>query len=295
MGHVPHTPEELLSLSPVGRARKCSNSISVRAFLDEDDDLSLEEIKNRQNTARNNTQPTISAFGDAKCDILPLEQETNLIEAATLPSPHSSKNGFCSPLSGNRTLGRKKPEAPSVGEALLSPVSGLTVEFDKLNLQGLGSNFSKTPNKNMNTRDKKSLTSRMDAVESDSLELPAADTVTNNQARTESEMSAEMAKIRLGPDAPVQEAQQRCGSVSSEPSGVPGAKEPVQGLFLFGYEWGVCACLRPWECIWPLPDAVGGRGGGRALGRHPLVFFTLLSTHNLVGRVFPAPISSMSW
>ncbi|XP_045671613.1 ankyrin repeat and LEM domain-containing protein 2 [Ursus americanus] len=222
--------------SAFGRARKCSNSISVRAFLDEDDDLSLEEIKNRQNTARNNTQPTISAFGDAKCDILPLEQETNLIEAATLPSPHSSKNGFCSPLSGGRTLGRKKPEAPSAGEALLSPVSGLTVEFDKLNLQDLGSNFSKTPNKNMKTRDKKSLTSRMDAVESDLLELPAADTVTNNQTRTESEMSAEMAKIRLGPHAPVQEAQQRCGSLSSERSGVPTAKEPVQRLFLFGEE-----------------------------------------------------------
>ncbi|XP_036730163.1 ankyrin repeat and LEM domain-containing protein 2 isoform X3 [Balaenoptera musculus] len=51
--------------SALGRHRKCSNSISVRAFLDEDDDMSLEEIKNRQNTARNTTQPTAAAFGDS--------------------------------------------------------------------------------------------------------------------------------------------------------------------------------------------------------------------------------------
>ncbi|XP_077731239.1 ankyrin repeat and LEM domain-containing protein 2 isoform X1 [Canis aureus] len=221
--------------NPFGHARKCSNSISVRAFLDEDDDLSLEEIKNRQNMARNNTQPTISTFGDSKCDILPLEQKTDLIEASTLTSPHSSKNGFFSHLSSGRTLGRKQPEAPSTEEALLSSVSGLTVELDKLNLEDLGSNFSKTPNKITKSRDRKSLTSRMDVVESDSLEPPAVDTLRNNQSRTESEMSAKIAKIRLGPDAPVHKAQQS-GSVSSEPSGVPTTKEPVQRLFLFGEE-----------------------------------------------------------
>ncbi|XP_047552817.1 ankyrin repeat and LEM domain-containing protein 2 isoform X1 [Lutra lutra] len=222
--------------SAFGRARKCSNSISVRAFLDEDDDLSLEEIKNRQNTARNNTQPAVSTFGDSKCDILPLEQETSLIEASTLTSPHGSKNGFCGPLSGSRTPGRKRLEAPGVGEALISPVSGLTVEFDKLQLQDLGSNFSKTPNKSKKTRDKKSFTSRADAVESDLLEPPAADALTENQTRTESEMSAKMAKIHLGPDTPLPEVQQNCGSMSSEPSGVPTTKEPVERLFLFGEE-----------------------------------------------------------
>ena len=129
--------------------------------------------------------------------------------------------------------------------ALLSSVSGLTVELDKLNLEDLGSNFSKTPNKITKSRDRKSLTSRMDVVESDSLEPPAVDTLRNNQSRTESEMSAKIAKIRLGPDAPVHKAQQS-GSVSSEPSGVPTTKEPVQRLFLFGYEWGVCTWVRLW-------------------------------------------------
>ncbi|XP_045881512.1 ankyrin repeat and LEM domain-containing protein 2 [Meles meles] len=220
------------NLSAFGRAGKCSNSISVRAFLDEDDDLSLEEIKNRQNTARNNTQPTVSTFGDSKCDILPLEQETSLIEASTLTSPHGSRNGFCGPLSSSRTPGRKRLEAPGAGEALIPPVSGLTVEFDKLQLQDLGSNFPKTSNKNRKSRDKKSFTSRTDAVENDLLEPPAADTLRDNQTRTESEMSAKMAKIRLGPDTPVPEVQQNCGSMSSEPSGVPTTKE----LFLFGEE-----------------------------------------------------------
>ncbi|XP_040320113.1 ankyrin repeat and LEM domain-containing protein 2 isoform X2 [Herpailurus yagouaroundi] len=220
----------------VSGRRKCSNSISVRAFLDEDDELSLEEIKNRQNTARNNTRPTLGTFGDLECDILPLEQETELIEASTLTSAHSSKNGFCSPLSRGQTLGRRRPEAPRGEEALLSPVPGLTVEFDKLNLQDLGSNFSKTPNKNMKTADRRSPTSRTDAVERDLLEPSAADVLTNEQMRTENEMSARIAKIRLGLDAPGHEAQQSYSSPSPEPSGVPARKEPIQRLFLFGEE-----------------------------------------------------------
>uniref|UniRef100_A0A8C9KQA3 Ankyrin repeat and LEM domain-containing protein 2 n=1 Tax=Panthera tigris altaica TaxID=74533 RepID=A0A8C9KQA3_PANTA len=203
----------------------CSNSISVRAFLDEDDELSLEEIKNRQNTARNNTRPTLGTFGDLECDILPLEQETELIEASALTSAHSSKNGFCSPLSGGQTLGRRRPEAPRGEEALLSPVPGLTVEFDKLNLQDLGSNFSKTPNKNMKTADRRSPTTRTDAVERDLLEPSAADALTNEQMRTENEISARIAKILLGPDAPGHEAQQSYTR-----------KEPIQRLFLFGEE-----------------------------------------------------------
>ncbi|XP_046495745.1 ankyrin repeat and LEM domain-containing protein 2 [Equus quagga] len=216
--------------SALGRRRKCSNSISVRAFLDEDDDMSLEEIKNRQNTARSNTQPTVGAFGDSGCEILSLGQKTDLAEAASPTSPHSSRNGLCSPLGG------KTPKAPSQEEALLSPVSGLAVEFDKLNLQNLGSSFSKTPNKSMKTRDKKILTSGMDAVESDSLEPPAAGKLGNNQIRTEGEMSAGIAKMCLGPDSPRHEAQHGCSSVSLEPSRVPATKEPIQRLFLSGEE-----------------------------------------------------------
>ncbi|XP_012390961.1 ankyrin repeat and LEM domain-containing protein 2 isoform X1 [Orcinus orca] len=220
--------------SALGRHRKCSNSISVRAFLDEDDDMSLEEIKNRQNTARNNTQPTVAAFGDSGCDILPLEQKTDLIEASAPTSPRSSKNGFCSPPSDSKTLGGKRPKAPSGEDAFLSPVSGLTVEFDKLNLQNLQSSFSnKTPRPTVKTRDKKILTSRVNPAESDMLGPLAADKLGNDQGRTEHRMSAGMADMCLDPDSPTQEA--RHGG-SSEPSGVPASKESVQSLFLFGEE-----------------------------------------------------------
>ncbi|KAM9055527.1 ankyrin repeat and LEM domain-containing protein 2 isoform 2-T2 [Megaptera novaeangliae] len=219
--------------SALGRHRKCSNSISVRAFLDEDDDMSLEEIKNRQNTARNTTQPTAAAFGDSGCDILPLEQQTDLIEASAPRSPRSSRNGFCSPPSDSKALGGKRPKAPSREEAFLSPVSGLTVEFDKLNLQNLESSFSKTPSPTVKTRDKKILTSRVNIAESDTLGPLAADKLGNDQGRTEHGMSAGMADMRLDPHSPTQEA--RHGG-SSEPSGVPASKEPVQSLFLFGEE-----------------------------------------------------------
>lgn len=220
--------------SALGRHRKCSNSISVRAFLDEDDDMSLEEIKNRQNTARNNTQPTVAAFGDSGCDILPLEQKTDLIEASAPTSPRSSRNGFCSPPSDSKTLGGKRPKAPSGEDAFLSPVSGLTVEFDKLNLQNLQSSFSnKTPRPTVKTRDKKILTSRVNPAESDMLGPLAADKLGNDQGRTEHGMSAGKADTCLDPDSPTQEA---CHGGSSEPSGVPASKESVQSLFLFGEE-----------------------------------------------------------
>ncbi|XP_058387149.1 ankyrin repeat and LEM domain-containing protein 2 [Diceros bicornis minor] len=221
--------------SAFAHRRKCSNSISVRAFLDEDDDMSLEEIKNRQNTARNNTQPTVDVFGDSRCEILPLEQKTNLIEASSSTSSHSSRNGFCSPLSGSKTLSGKRPKAPSQEEALVAPVSSLTVEFDKLNLQNLGSSFSKTTSKNLKTRDKKTLTSGVDGVESDSLE-PPPDKLGNSQLRTESEMSAGIAKMCLGPNSPRHEAQHSCTSVFLAPSRVPAMKEAGQRLFLFGEE-----------------------------------------------------------
>ena len=207
----------------------------MRAFLDEDDDMSLEEIKNRQNTARNTTQPTAAAFGDSGCDILPLEQQTDLIEASAPRSPRSSRNGFCSPPSDSKALGGKRPKAPSREEAFLSPVSGLTVEFDKQNLQNLESSFSKTPSPTVKTRDKKILTSRVNIAESDTLGPLAADKLGNDQGRTEHGMSAGMADMCLDPDSPTQEA---CHGGGSEPSGVPASKEPVQSLFLFGYESG---------------------------------------------------------
>ncbi|XP_045390041.1 ankyrin repeat and LEM domain-containing protein 2 isoform X1 [Lemur catta] len=209
-----------------GGGKACSNSISVGAFLDEDD-RSLEEIKNQQNIARNAGQPTTGAPGHAGCSPLPSEPKADLIEASDPDSPRGSRNGFCSPLS-QETLGGKRPKSPSEEEAYLLPVSGLSAEFDKLNLQNLGSRFSKVPNKNvMKTKDKKTLTSRMDAGESDLLAPPAADRLGNNQRQTNSEMSAGMAKMSLGPSS---------GGGPQPPASAPTKRETAQRLFLFGEE-----------------------------------------------------------
>ncbi|NXI58325.1 ANKL2 protein, partial [Chloroceryle aenea] len=131
---------------PSGKSKKCCNSISVGAFLDEDDDdMSLEEIKNRQNAARNISQPvvskepTIDVLGDAKCDILSMEHTVNFIETAEHPRHYekvaaSSKNGFCSPVSSERIISDRK-HLHDGEECLVSPVCNLMSEFESLSFQ----------------------------------------------------------------------------------------------------------------------------------------------------------------
>lgn len=139
---------------------------------------------------------------------LPLGAGGRLIEAAEPGGPHSSRNGLCHPLSHSRTLVDKRPKAPRGEEAHLPPVSDLTVEFDKLNLQNVGSSVSKTPDENTKTKDK-ILTSRIDAVERDLLEPPPPADQLGTGRRTESEMSARIAKMSLSPSSPGHEGQLR--------------------------------------------------------------------------------------
>ncbi|NWR55800.1 ANKL2 protein, partial [Bucorvus abyssinicus] len=131
---------------PSGKSKKCCNSVSVGAFLDEDDDdMSLEEIKNRQNAARNIIQPLVSkepsidAFGNAECDILSMERTGNIIETSHHPRHYekeasSSKNGFCNPVSSERTISDRK-HLRDGEECLVSPVSNLMSEFESLSFQ----------------------------------------------------------------------------------------------------------------------------------------------------------------
>nr|XP_009930766.1 PREDICTED: ankyrin repeat and LEM domain-containing protein 2 [Opisthocomus hoazin] len=131
---------------PSGKSKKCSNSISVGAFLDEDDDdMSLEEIKNRQNAARNISQPIVSkepsidAIGDAECDILSMERAVNFIETSAHPRHYekaasSSKNGFCNPVSSERISSDRK-HLHDGEECLVSPISNLMSEFESLSFQ----------------------------------------------------------------------------------------------------------------------------------------------------------------
>lgn len=129
-----------------GKSKKCCNSISVGAFLDEDDDdMSLEEIKNRQNAARNisrpvvSQEPSINEIGEAECDILSMGRAVNIREARVHPRPYekaasSSKNGFCNPVATERIISDRQ-HLREGGECLGSPVSNLMSEFESLSFQ----------------------------------------------------------------------------------------------------------------------------------------------------------------
>ncbi|NXM29571.1 ANKL2 protein, partial [Oxyruncus cristatus] len=128
---------------PSGKSKKSCNSISVGAFLDEDDDdMSLEEMKNRQNAARNVSpravprQPGSAAFGDAERDILAVGRAANIIPAAPRcdKAAAASKNGFCSPVSSERIIGDRR-QLRDGEERLGSPVSDLMPEFESLSFQ----------------------------------------------------------------------------------------------------------------------------------------------------------------
>ncbi|NWX97084.1 ANKL2 protein, partial [Nothoprocta ornata] len=131
---------------PSGKSKKCCNSISVGAFLDEDDDdMSLEEIKNRQNAARNNSQPvaskepSIDALGDSECDILSMEPTVNIIERADHPRHYekgvsSSKNGFCNPMASERIISDRKHFRDGE-ECLVSHVCNLMPKFERLSFR----------------------------------------------------------------------------------------------------------------------------------------------------------------
>ncbi|NWU08653.1 ANKL2 protein, partial [Cephalopterus ornatus] len=127
---------------PSGKSRKSCNSISVGAFLDEDDDdMSLEEIKNRQNAARNFSpaaaaREPIDGIGDAERDILAAGRAANIIPMARhcQKAAASSRNGFCSPVAGERIIGDRR-RLHDGEERLESPVCSLTPEFESLSFQ----------------------------------------------------------------------------------------------------------------------------------------------------------------
>ncbi|KAM5238803.1 ankyrin repeat and LEM domain-containing protein 2 [Ctenodactylus gundi] len=168
-----------------GHKKKCSNSVSVGAFLDEDEHMSLEEIKNKQNTAASHSQPTMDAFGSSAPDTLPPGQRAELGEASDV-----SRKGLCSPPRLCQTLHRD--------EALLPPVSGLTLEFDKLNLQSHGSHLPETSIEDMKSKEK-ILTLREDGVKSDFLApASAVHRHTHDHLGTDREVSAAMATMCLG-------------------------------------------------------------------------------------------------
>ncbi|XP_017270057.1 ankyrin repeat and LEM domain-containing protein 2 [Kryptolebias marmoratus] len=138
-----------------GKPKKVCNSISVGAFLDESDDISLEEIKNRQNAALSSITSSASskdvlkgAVGGREFHIALHHRGADLIETAAeqdllcccsdgLLSPGViCKNGACS-SSRDRTRNGDKvsPRASPSSSGLLSPITNLMVEFERMSLQ----------------------------------------------------------------------------------------------------------------------------------------------------------------
>ncbi|XP_051978817.1 ankyrin repeat and LEM domain-containing protein 2 [Xyrauchen texanus] len=134
-----------------GRLKKFCNSISVGAFLDEGDDISLEEIKNRQNAALTSISAVCSkdslqgAVGGLEFHILPVSHSADLIEAAAeqdlLLSENSllstCKNGLCEQGPGDRTPNGDKISPRICGSSnssMLSPISNLMAEFERMSL-----------------------------------------------------------------------------------------------------------------------------------------------------------------
>ncbi|XP_006901069.1 PREDICTED: ankyrin repeat and LEM domain-containing protein 2 [Elephantulus edwardii] len=205
------------------------NSISVRAFLDEDEDISLEEFKNRQNTARSAYQPLAGASGDPGQDILSAEQDAHYADSpdARDTQERDSKNGVCSP--DPIKLWRRKRPMGCAGEeeGLFSPVSSLTVEFDKLHLQTPGSSSCQTPS----NRDTKVPTPRRASAGGELEPAPALEKCGNDPVRTEKEMSDEIARMSL--DA----SSRGCAGLRGcSPTLQPLSLEPAPRLFLLGEE-----------------------------------------------------------
>uniref|UniRef100_A0A3Q4M560 Ankyrin repeat and LEM domain containing 2 n=1 Tax=Neolamprologus brichardi TaxID=32507 RepID=A0A3Q4M560_NEOBR len=105
-----------------GKPKKFCNSISVGAFLDEGDDISLEEMKNRQNAALT----SITSCADLLCCC-----NDGLLSPGVV-----CKNGVCS-SSRDRTHNGDKvsPRTSPSSSCMLSPISNLMVEFERMSLQ----------------------------------------------------------------------------------------------------------------------------------------------------------------
>lgn len=138
-----------------GKPKKFCNSISVGAFLDEGDDISLEEMKNRQNAALTSITSSAAskdvlkgAVGGREFHIALHHRGADLIETAAehdllcccndgLLSPGVvCKNGVCS-SSRDRTHNGDKvsPRTSPSSSCMLSPISNLMVEFERMSLQ----------------------------------------------------------------------------------------------------------------------------------------------------------------
>ncbi|KAK2837650.1 hypothetical protein Q5P01_014862 [Channa striata] len=125
-----------------GKPKKFCNSVSVGAYLDEGDDISLEEIKNRHNAAITSITSSVAVKdvlkGAVGGHILPItlrHRGADLIETAEeqdLLSPGVFKNGAGSSRDRTHNGDKVSPRTSPSSSCLPSPISNLAVEFERM-------------------------------------------------------------------------------------------------------------------------------------------------------------------
>lgn len=135
-----------------GKPKKFCNSISVGAFLDESDDISFEEIKNRQNAALSCITSSASSKDVLKgavggrefalhhrgADLIETAAEQDLLCCCSngLLSPGVvCKNRACSSRDRTHNGDKVPPHTSPSSSGLLSPITNLMVEFERMSLQ----------------------------------------------------------------------------------------------------------------------------------------------------------------
>lgn len=132
-----------------GKPKKFCNSVSVGAFLDEGDDISLEEMKNRQNAALSSITSSAASKDGAVgrrefhihgADLIENAAERDLLcccDDGLLPPAGVCKTGACSSSSqrdGTHNGDEVSPRSSPSSSCMLSPISNLMVEFERMSL-----------------------------------------------------------------------------------------------------------------------------------------------------------------
>uniref|UniRef100_A0A8C1JIZ0 Ankyrin repeat and LEM domain-containing protein 2 n=1 Tax=Cyprinus carpio TaxID=7962 RepID=A0A8C1JIZ0_CYPCA len=155
-----------------GKLKKFCNSISVGAFLDEGDDISLEEIKNRQNAALTSISSVCSkdglqgAVGGLEFHILPVSHSADLIEMAVEQDLllSSSKNGLCC----EQGPGDRTPNGDKMSPRICGPSDSCILDAQATELSsGLGHLSLSSEEDSVFDKDR---TSALRAAENDGLE-----------------------------------------------------------------------------------------------------------------------------
>ncbi|KAK5933001.1 hypothetical protein CgunFtcFv8_004660 [Champsocephalus gunnari] len=118
-----------------GKLNKFCNSISVGAFLDEGDDMSLEEMKNRQNAALTSITSCAASGLKGATGGPRVPHPAHRHAAPPRGRPHRDGSRAGAAVLLDRTHNGDKVAPRTSPSSMLSPISNLMVEFERMSLQ----------------------------------------------------------------------------------------------------------------------------------------------------------------